>query len=177
MVKKKKTHLGSLYILFVSLSLLIFFFSTKNVLSKAFEIDNIEISKPFEINFNKNDVINEGFKKAFSELILKIVNSNDHKKIDKIKVNEIKGMVESFTIKEEKFINEIYNVNLGVSFNKKKIFNYLEKKNIFPSIPSERKILFIPIIIDEKEKELLIFSNNIFFNNWPKSSKNYYGRT
>jgi len=174
MVKKKKIHLGGLYILFVSLSLLIFFFSTKNVLSKAFEIDNIEISKPFEINFNKNDVINEGFKKAFSELILKIVNSNDHNKIDKIKVNEIKGMVESFTIKEEKFINEIYNVNLGVTFNKKKIFNYLEKKNIFPSIPLERKILFIPIIIDEKEKELLIFSNNIFFNNWTKSSKNYY---
>jgi len=174
MVKKKKIHLVSLYILFASLSLLIFFFSTKNVLSKAFEIDNIEISKPFEINFNKNDVINEGFKKAFSELILKIVNSNDHKKIDKIKVNEIKGMVESFTIKEEKFINEIYNVNLGVTFNKKKIFNYLEKKNIFPSIPSERKILFIPIIIDEKEKELLIFSNNIFFNNWTKFSENYY---
>ena len=95
MVKKKKTHLESLYILFVSLSLLIFFFSTKNVLSKAFEIDNIEISKPFEINFNKNDVINEGFKKAFSELILKIVNSNDHNKIDKIKVNEIKGMVDT----------------------------------------------------------------------------------
>ena len=48
---------------------------------------------------------------------------------------KLKGMIESFSIKEEKFINEIYYVNLGVSFNKKKIFNYLEKKNIFPSIP------------------------------------------
>ena len=70
MYKYKKIHFRILYIFFTFLSLLIFFFSTKNVLSKAFEIDNIEISKPFEINFNKNDVINEGFKKAFSELIL-----------------------------------------------------------------------------------------------------------
>ena len=174
MVKKKKIHLVSLYILFASLSLLIFFFSTKKVFAKAFEIDNIEISKPFEMNFNKNEVIDEGFKKAFSELILKIVNSSDQKIVDKIKLYQIKGMVESFSIKEEKFVNEVYNVKLGVTFNKKKIFNYLEKKNIFPSIPLKKKILFIPVIIDEKKKELLIFSNNSFFNNWTKSKKNYH---
>ena len=174
MVKNKKNNSKNLYILFIYLSLFIFFFSTKKVFSKAFEVDNIEISKPFEINFKKNEVIDEGFQKAFSELILQIVNFNDQKKINNIKLNEIKGMVESFTVKEEKFINEIYNLNLGVSFNKKKVFNFLEKKNIFPSIPIEKKILFIPVIINEKEKELLIFSNNIFFNNWTKSSKSYY---
>ena len=54
-------------------------------------------------------------------------------------------MIESFSIKEEKFINEIYYVNLGVSFNKKKIFNYLKKK--YFSINSKlKKFLFIPII-------------------------------
>ena len=174
MVKNKKNNSKNLYILFIYLSLFIFFFSTKKVFSKAFEVDNIEISRPFEINFKKNEVIDEGFQKAFSELILQIVNFNDQKKINNIKLNEIKGMVESFTVKEEKFINEIYNLNLGVSFNKKKVFNFLEKKNIFPSIPIEKKILFIPVIINEKEKELLIFSNNIFFNNWTKSSKSYY---
>ena len=42
-------------------------------------------------------------------------------------------MIETFSIKEEKFINELYNLNLGVSFNKKKIFNYLESEDIFPS--------------------------------------------
>ena len=42
-------------------------------------------------------------------------------------------MVETFTIKEEKFINKTYNLNLGVSFNKKKVLNYLDSKNIFPS--------------------------------------------
>ena len=40
-------------------------------------------------------------------------------------------MIETFSIKEEKFINEIYYLKLGVSFNRKKIFDYLEKKIFF----------------------------------------------
>merc|ERR1712224_7042 len=96
------------------LSLNIFFFSTAKGEGKAFEIDNIKITMPFEMNFNKNKVIDEGFKKAFSQLMTLIVNSSEIKKVDKIKLNEIKGMIESFSIKEEKFINKVYYVNLGV---------------------------------------------------------------
>ena len=157
--KNKIFHQKFLYIFFTLLSLNIFFFSTTNVTAKAFDIDNIEISKPFEINFDKNKVIDEGFRKAFFELILLIVDSSDQNKVSSIKLNEIKGMVETFSIKEEKFIDEIYLVNLGVSFNKKKVFNYLEKKNIFPSIPIKKKILFIPIIIDENKLFSFLFFN------------------
>ncbi len=164
--KNKKNLLKTLYIFFVTLSLTIFFFSTTKVQGKAFDINNIEISKPFEMNFDKNKVIDEGFKKAFLELVLLTVNSSDQNKIKKAKLNEIKGMIESFSIKEEKFINEIYYVNLGVSFNKKKIFDYFNKKNIFPSIPVKKKLLFIPVIIDENKKELLLFSNNNIYEEW-----------
>ena len=80
-------------------------------------------------------------------------------------------MIESFSIQEEKFINEIYYVNLGVSFNKKKIYKYLEERNIFPSVPKKRKFLFIPIIIDENKKDLLIFNKNEIFKNWNNNSK------
>ena len=165
-IKKKKYNLKFLYIFFVSLSLNIFFFSTEKIEAKSFDVENIDISRPFEINFNKNEVIDEGFEKAFFELISLIVKSTERKKIKKIKLNEIKSMIESFTIKEEKFIDEIYYVNLGVSFNKKKIFSYLEQKNIFPSIPINQKFLFIPIIIDEGKKDLLIFENNKVFDKW-----------
>ena len=146
-IKKKFFHLWFLYIFFIFLSLIIFFFSTTNLKAKAFDIDNIEISRPFEINFNKNEVLDEGFQKAFSKLIFLIVNSKDRKKISQTKLNEIKGMIESFSIQQEEFINEVYFVNLGVSFNKKKVFNFLEKKNIFPTLPLSKKLLFIPIII------------------------------
>ena len=174
LAKYKMFHSKILYIFFAFLSLNIFFFSTTNVEGKAFDIKDIEISKPFEINFDKVKVIDEGFEKAFFELISLIVNSSDQKKINKISLNDIKGMIETFSIKEEKFINEIYFVNLGVSFNKKKVFNYLEKKNIFPSIPIKKKILLIPIVINENKKELLLFSNNKIFDTWNNSKENYH---
>ena len=163
-----------LYIFFVFLSLNLFFFSTDKAVGKVFEIKDIEISKSFEINFNKNDVINEGFREAFSELTLLILNSSDQEKLIKPKLNELKEMVESFSIKQEKFIDEIYYVNLGVKFNKKKVLNYLELKNIFPSIPIKKKILFIPIIIEENKKELFLFSNNEFFLKWNLNKESFH---
>ncbi len=169
--KIKKSIFKILYIFFVLLSLNIFFFSTDKVYAKSFDIKNIDISRPFEMNFDKNQVINEGFERAFFELISLIVSSNDRNKIDNIKLNELKGMIESFSIQEEKFINEIYYVNLGVSFNKKKIYKYLEKRNIFPSVPNRKKFLFIPIIIDENKKDLLIFDKNKVFKNWNLNSE------
>ena len=169
-MKNKKFFLTDLlYIFFISLSLNIFFFSTAKLEAKAFEIENIDISQPFELNFNKNDVLDKGFEMAFSKLISLIVNSKNQKKIEKTQINEIKGMIETFSIKEEKFIDETYYVNLGVSFNKKKIFNYLEKNNIFPSVPIKKNFLLIPIIIDMRKKDLLIFNNNKFFDEWNKN--------
>tara|TARA_B100000963_G_scaffold352560_1_gene365916 strand:+ start:3512 stop:4591 length:1080 start_codon:yes stop_codon:yes gene_type:complete len=172
--KYKIIHLRSIYIFFAYISLLIFFFSTTKVNGKAFDINNIKISMPFEMEFNKNKVIDKGFRKAFFQLISLIVNSSDQKKINQIKLNEIKGMIETFSIKEEKFVNETYFVNLGVSFNKKKIFDYLEKKNIFPSTPIKKKLLFIPLLIDEKSRNLLIFSNNKFFDEWLVYKEEYH---
>ena len=120
MITKYKKYLFEILIYFFCNSISKFiFFSTVKVEGKAFKIENIEISQPFEINFDKRKVIDDGFKKAFSELISLIVNSSDLKKIKQTKLNEIKGMIDTFSIKQEKFIDEIYYVNLGVSFNKK----------------------------------------------------------
>jgi len=166
-------YIKHLYIFFSTLALTIFFFSTEGVKAKSFEINDIEISQPFEINFDKNKVIDLGFKKAFFELVYSLIKSPDFKKIENVKLNEIKSMIETFSIKEEKFIDQKYYVNLGVSFNKKKIFRYLEKKNIFPSRILKEQFLFIPIIINEKGNEISIFSNNPIFANWNKTNKRY----
>ena len=164
-------YFKNLYIFFITLALTLFFFSTTKVEAKAFEIKNIEISKPFKNDFNKNLAINIGFKKAFFELINSLVISDDIKRIKEIKLNEIKAMVDSFSIKEEKFINQNYYLNLGVSFNKKKIFDYLENKNIFPSQIIRETFLFIPIIIDENLNDVIIFSENPFYKNWNRFKK------
>ncbi len=166
-------YLNRLYIFFPILSLIIFFFSTTGVKAKSFEINNIEISKPFENNFDKNKVIDNGFEKAFLELIYMLTKSYDHKKLISVKLNEIKSMIETFSIQEEKFINQVYFVTLGVSFNKRKIFDYLEKKNIYPTQIKKEKFLFIPIIIDEYNNELKVFSKNPIYKNWNVNTQSY----
>ena len=171
--KYKIVHFKFLYIFFLSLSLTLFFFSTAKVEAKSFAIDNIEVTMPFEINFDKNKVIDEGFSKAFLELISLIVNSTDKKKINQVKLNEIKGMVETFSIKEEKFIDEIYYLVLNVSFNKKNIFDLLETKNIFPSLPVKKDFLFIPVLVDQNKNQVLMFSENKLFSSWNLNNKKY----
>jgi len=138
-----------LYIHFCFLALLNIFFSTANVNAKSFSINDIEISTPFEINFNKNQIIDEGFLVAFNELVLSIVQTKDQKKLRKTPLAKIKGMIETFSVKEEKFINEIYYLTLNVTFNKKKVFNLLESKNIFPSLPIKKDVLFMKKIINK----------------------------
>ena len=166
-------NIKRLYIFFSTLALIIFFFSTEVVKAKSFEINDIEISQPFKINFDKNKVIDLGFKTAFFELVYSLIKSPDFKKIENIRLNEIKSMIETFSIKEEKFIDQKYYVNLGVSFNKKKIFRYLEKKNIFPSRILKEQFLFIPVIINEKGNDISIFSNNPIYTDWNKTNKRY----
>lgn len=163
-----------LYIFFIVLALNLSFFSTNKVNAKAFLIDEIEISEKLENNFNKDILINKGFEKAFKQLMGKLIQSKDLKKTKSIRINEIKSMIETFSIKEEKFFNKTYSLNLGVSFNKKKIFTYLNTKNIFPAQIIEKKFLFVPIIIDQSKTDLLVFSNNPIYQNWKNENKNKY---
>ena len=167
----KISNYSNLYIFFLLLALIKFFFSTTNLYAKGFNINNVEISTKFEINFNKEDVLDEGFEIAFNKLINTILKSSDLRTINKVSLNEIKSMIETFSIKEEKFINQVYYVNLDVTFNKKQIFDLLEKRNIFPSLPIKNKIFLLPIIIDENKNELFIFSNNFILNNINQDSQ------
>ena len=166
--------LNNLYSFFLVLALLNIFFSTANANTKIFTIDDIEISTPFEINFDKNQIIEEGFVQAFNQLILSITKSKDKTKLENISLSQIKGTIETFSIKEEKFINEIYYIKMNVSFNKKSIFDILESLNIFPSLPVKKNILFIPIIIDNDKRETQIFTENIIYKNWNENEKNFH---
>ncbi len=167
------SNLKLLYNFFLFLALINIFFSTGKSHANTFSINDIEISTPFEINFNKNEIIDEGFIKAFNELIFSIVQSKDQVKLKKISINQIKGMIETFSIKEEKFIDEIYYLSLNVSFNKKNIFDLLETKNIFPSLPVKKDLLFIPVIIDQNKNQVLMFSENKLFSSWNLNNKKY----
>ena len=167
------SNLRSLYNFFLFLALINIFFSTGKSHAKTFSINDVEISTAFEINFNKNEIIDEGFIKAYNELILSIVQSKDQAKLKNTSINQIKGMIETFSIKEEKFIDEIYYLTLNVSFNKKNVFDLLESKNIFPSLPSKKIFLFIPVFVDQNKNQVLMFSENKLFTKWNLDNKKH----
>ena len=162
----KYFKLRSLYNFFLVLALFNIFFSTGNVYAKTFTINDIEISTPFEINFDKNKIIDKGFVLAFNQLISSTVKSPDQEVVKSTTLEQIKGMIETFSIKEEKFINDFYYLNLSVSFNKKNLFSLLEKKNIFPSLPIKKNIIFIPIFVNENKYEIQMFAENNLYRAW-----------
>jgi hypothetical protein len=165
--------LPNVYIYFILFSLLIVFFSTTYSNASAFKVSDIKISSPFEVNFKKNSVIDKGFQISFSDLISMITTSGDRKKIKNISIKELKSMIDSFAISDEKFVNNEYFANLETTFNKKKILKFLENKNIFPSIPQRNKVLLFPILVETKDNNINLFNNNIFYDKWNEQKNSY----
>ena len=170
----KFLKIQKLYIFFISLVLFIIIFFTSFLYANTFKVSDIKISSPFELNFNKNRVIDDGFRVSFFNLISMITTSGDKDKIKNIQLKEIKGMIDSFTISDEKFINNVYFAKLETTFNKKKTLFFLENKNIFPSIGVTNKILLIPILVDVEKDNIYLFNNNIFYKKWNEKNKSYY---
>ena len=164
---------SKVYIYFISFVLFIIFFSTSFLRADNFKVSDVEISSPFDTKFNKNRVINEGFENSFFNLISMITTSGDKKKIKKVSQKQIKSMIDSFTISDEKFINNEYFAKLETVFNKKKILLFLKKKNIFPSISTKNKVLLIPILVDSEKDKIYLYTDNIFYQKWNDLYKNY----
>ena len=169
----KFKQLIKVYIFFISFVLFIIIFSTTYLNANIYKVSDIEISSPFELNFKKNLVIDQGFKISFINLLSMITTSGDRNKIKNISIKELKGMIDSFTISDEKFINNEYFAKLETTFNKKKILNFLERKSIFPSVPIRNKVLLVPILVDTETNSIYLFNNNIFYKRWNDINKNY----
>ena len=163
----------NVYIYFILFSLLIVIFSTTHSKANIFKVSGIKISSPFELNFEKNSVIDKGFQTSFSDLLSMITTSGDRKKIRNVPIKELKRMIDSFTISDEKFISNEYFANLETTFNKKKILKFLENENIFPSIPQRNKVLLFPILIENKNNNIYLFNNNIFYDKWNEQKNSY----
>jgi hypothetical protein len=169
----KLLRLQKVYIFFIYLVLFIIIFSTTILRANTFKVSDIEISSPFELNFKKNKVIDDGFRASFLNLISMITTSSDRDKIMDVQLKELKGMIDSFTISDEKFINNEYFAKLETRFNKKKILTLLESRNIFPSTPIKNKVLLIPILVDNDLGDIYLFTNNIFYERWNKAKESY----
>ena len=152
----------------MALFIYLIIFSTEYSKAKNYMVKNVEIIEPYSVNFKKNKIIDKAFKSAFNILIAKIVISDDLNEVKYVNTKLIKSMVDSFTITDEQFIENNYLAKINVSFEKKKVLNFLYKKNITPAIPLDKKIIFLPIYINLNSNDLSIYLNNKFYSNWNK---------
>ncbi len=109
--------------------LVIFFNSI--VISKlhanSFNINEIEVSEDFNLDFNKKKVFDKAFESAFFQLISTIIVSNDIKKIEKTNLFTIKSLIDSFNVSDERFFENKYYAKFNVNFNKRNAYNYFDK--------------------------------------------------
>tara|TARA_Y100001958_G_C21199017_1_gene525924 strand:+ start:53 stop:1129 length:1077 start_codon:yes stop_codon:yes gene_type:complete len=171
--KKLILRLKKSYIFFL-VTVLFLNFSTSDLKSSIFAVNDIEIIEPFELNFKKTAVIDKAFREAFDELTRMTILTEEKNKLNNIKISEIKNLIESFKIKDEKFVQNSYIAKFEVNFNKQNTLLFFEKKNIFPSLPSDKNIFLLPVFIDSNNKNLNMFDNNPFLLNWLSDEKSFH---
>ncbi len=170
----KKNISDCLYIFFIFLTFIFIEFSTKEVLAKTFVVSKIEVEEKYNLNFNKLKVIDRGFKKAFDDISQMILVRKDLNKIKNTQINDIKKLIENFSILDEKFINQKYKSVMEVEFNRKKLIKFLDSKNITISLPKKINVFLIPVLVDLETNNLNYLSENIFAKNWQNIEKNYF---
>ena len=98
MYQKKEFPRFRMYIFFLVFVIFFIKFSTTHVHANTYEIEDLEISELYDLNFDKQNIINKAFELAFKELILKITISDDNKNLNVENLKLIKSLVDSFSI-------------------------------------------------------------------------------
>ena len=142
--------------------------------ANSFNINEIEVSEDFNLDFNKKKVFDKAFQSAFFQLISTVIVSKDINKIEKTSLSTIKSLIDSFTVSDEKFFENKYYAKFNVNFNKKNVYNYFYSKNIFPSIPKKLNLLLLPVVINTEKNELVYFVENPIYQNWNNFNERFH---
>jgi len=151
-------------------TILIILCKTGNVLSdnNIFNVNNIEISK--ETYKNKENLVNQAFKKGFNKLINRLLLEEDYKRLLSFDLAEIKKLISYYQIinpQEKENINE---VKVNVFFDKSKMHNFFYQNDILYSDVINTEIIFFPLFV--KENQFNIYTKNFFYENWNNKNLN-----
>ena len=149
--------------------ILVIFLKTGNNLSadNLFFVNNIEIAK--KTSNNIETLANEAIKKGFRELINKVLLKKDEIKLNSLQFSEIKDLISYYQIieGEDEDQNKIF---FNISFDKDKLHTLFYNTGLKYSDISQNELYLLPIF--KKDNQLNIFTNNYFYENWKKKSKN-----
>ena len=96
--KKKSKFNISFYILFLFFIIFFIKFSTESANANTYKVFDLEVTKKYDNDFNKDQVIDLAFKKAFEEIILRITTTNGEKLAKSTNLKTIYSLIESFSI-------------------------------------------------------------------------------
>ena len=146
--------------------ILIVLFKTGNVLSNnnIFNVNNVEINK--EIYKNKEKIINQAFVKAFDQLLNRVLLREDYKRLSNTNLKEIKELILYYQIINTEENNEIDATNMNVFFDKDKMHNFFNNRNVLYSDVTDTEVILFPLL--KKGEKYFIYTKNYFYNNWNK---------
>ena len=156
---------------FFIICIIVFLFKTQTVFSNnlIYDVNNIEVSGKINNVLDKKKIIQTAFKKAFIIFTDKTLLKSDASNLYKTKISTIENLVFAYQIvKEEKKIRNVSTLTVNIKFDQKKINNFLAKNSISYADVSNISLTLLPVLI--REKEVFMFTDNFFYNNWIESS-------
>ena len=153
--------------IFLTVAVLLFIFYTKSFSEEnVFTINTVTVKGKIDLNFSREKYINKAFLNSFEILMNKILLSRDFTKINNIKLEQIKSLINSFKILEESYRNDEYTAKFRIFYNDFKVKKFLSKKNISFSQPESISAVFFPVFFINDE--IQNFSDNFFYKHWTK---------
>lgn len=151
--------------IFLTIIILLFISITKSFSEEnVFIIDNIKVKGAVDVNFSREKYLNRAFYNSFDAMINKILLISDLKKVEKLKLKEIKNLIKSFKILEESYKEDIYRAEIRVVYSEKRVKEFLREKNISFSLPKNISAVFFPVFYINGEMQNL--NENFFYKNW-----------
>jgi len=151
----------------IIITILIVFFKTGNLLSEnnLFNVNNIQLEKKDKISIK--NLANNAIKKGFTQLLSRILLSEDKSKLMNLELKAIKELVSFYQTSatfDEKKNQEL--VNFSITFDKTKIHDLFYRKGILYSEILDKELFILPILV--QDNEIFIYNNNFFYQNWNK---------
>ena len=153
--------------LFFIFCIIVFLVKTQTVFSNnlIYDVNNIEVNGRIGTDLDKRKLIQSAFQKAFIIFTNKTLLRKDALNLHKTKVTKIEDLVFAYQIvKDEKNVKKENILTVNVKFDQKKISNFLAQNRVSYADVSNISLTLLPVFI--KNKEVLMFTENFFYNNW-----------
>ena len=120
LIKYLKNSLKEYIFIFLTSIILSFISLTESFSEESvFTINEVKVKGGIDVNFSREKYFNRAFSNSFDVLMNKILLISDLKKVENVKLIEIKNLIKSFKILEERYREDIYRAKLEVIYNEK----------------------------------------------------------